>query len=94
VTIGEAARVVMKVCGRNDLAFQRFRKRPGDVHVLKADTRRASEVLNYRAEIAFEDGVKRYVEWFRKRYPDPSLLLEDRIENWQMPASEPMQGRA
>jgi UDP-glucose 4-epimerase len=90
VTIREVAEVVLKVCGRNDLSFELHRPRPGDVHVLAADTRRASDLLGYRAEIPFEAGVERYVEWFRQTYPDPSALMEDRIENWTMPETSVM----
>jgi UDP-glucose 4-epimerase len=75
----------MHVCGRNDLAVESARPRPGDVHVLRADTRRASDVLGYHASIGFEDGIRRYVEWFRRRHPDPAGLLESTVENWTMP---------
>jgi UDP-glucose 4-epimerase len=85
VTVREAADSVMRACGRNDLAIQLSRPRPGDVHVLRADTSRAAELLGYRAEIAFDDGVRRYIDWFRQRYPDPAPLLEDAVENWAMP---------
>jgi UDP-glucose 4-epimerase len=86
VTISEVARTVMRVCGRNDLYSQTSAPRPGDVHVLHADTRRAEEALGYRAEIIFEDGVRRYVDWFKARNPDPSVLLEEDVENWKLPA--------
>jgi UDP-glucose 4-epimerase len=85
LTIREIAATIMKVCGRNDLALEITAPRPGDVNILRADTKIASSVLGYRAKIAFEDGIRRYIEWFRKRHPDPSLLIEDTIENWTMP---------
>jgi UDP-glucose 4-epimerase len=84
-TIREVAETVLKVCGRNDLSAALHRPRPGDVHVLAADTRRAAELIGYRAEIALEAGIRRYVDWFRKTYPDPALLMEENIENWSMP---------
>jgi UDP-glucose 4-epimerase len=87
ITVREVAQTIMHVCGRNDLAIETARPRPGDVHVLRADTGRASEVLGYRASIAFEDGIRRYVDWFRRRHPDPSGLLESAVENWTMPAT-------
>jgi UDP-glucose 4-epimerase len=85
VTIRHVAETVLKVCGRNDLSIELHRPRPGDVHVLAADTRRASSLFSYRAEIPFEAGIERYVTWFRQTYPDPSALMEDRVENWTMP---------
>jgi UDP-glucose 4-epimerase len=85
VTIAAVARAVMQVCGRNDLATTLSAPRPGDVHVLRADTRRAAELLEYRAEIAFDEGLRRYVDWFRSRNLEPSALLEHEVENWRMP---------
>ena len=47
--------------------------------------RRAQDVLDFRAEIPFEDGLARYIDWFRAQHNDPSALLEDEPCNWQMP---------
>lgn len=88
ITVREVAETVIRECGRNDIAVQLGKPRPGDVNVLAANTGRASELLNYRAEIAFADGVRRYVDWFRARHPNPSVLLEPDIENWKMPAMD------
>lgn len=87
ITVREVADAVMKVCGCNDLSAAFSRPRPGDVHALHADTRQAAELLFYRAEIPFEAGISRYVDWFSRRYPDPSALLDEEVENWVMPAS-------
>jgi UDP-glucose 4-epimerase len=85
ITVKEVAQTIMRVCGRNDLGVELARPRPGDVHVLRADTRRAAELLGYRASIGFEDGIRRYVDWFREHHPDPAILLESTVENWTMP---------
>jgi UDP-glucose 4-epimerase len=87
ITVREVAQTIMEICGRNDLAVELARPRPGDVHVLRADTRRAADILNYRAGIGFEDGIRRYVDWFRRRHPDPATLLESDVENWTMPTA-------
>jgi UDP-glucose 4-epimerase len=87
ITVREVAEIIMKVCGRNDMAAAFSRPRPGDVHVLHADTQRAVELLSYRAEIPFDVGISRYVDWFSRQYPDPSALLDEQVENWLMPAS-------
>ena len=57
------------------------------VYRLNADTGRAAQFLGYRAETAFEDGLRRYVDWFRDRHTDVAGLLETDIENWTMPAA-------
>ena len=85
ITVREVAQTVMRECGRNDLSISLSRPRPGDVRLLAADTRRATEMLGYRAEIEFAEGVRRYIRWFRSRYSDLSTLLEDEIENWALP---------
>ena len=54
---------------------------------LQADTRRAREVLGFTAEIPFEDGLGRYIDWFRAHRNDPSVLLEAELCNWQMPVA-------
>lgn len=94
VTVREAAASVMRACGRNDLAIELSRPRPGDVHVLHADTSRAAQLLGYRPAIEFDDGVRRYIDWFRHRHPDPSRLLEDAVENWVMPEAPLARGSA
>lgn len=87
VTIRDVAEAVLKVTGRNDLAVSSHAPRPGDVYRLHADTGRAANFLGYRAEIAFEDGLRRYIDWFRARHADVAGLLEADIENWTMPAA-------
>jgi UDP-glucose 4-epimerase len=57
--------------------------RPGDVHRHWADVRRARELLRYRAEVGIEDGLARYLAWFRRAYPDPAACLRDEaVRNW------------
>jgi UDP-glucose 4-epimerase len=85
VTIQNVAKAVMRVCGRNDLTAQTVSPRPGDVHVLRADTSRGTELLGYKAKIAFDEGLRRYLDWFRNHYPDPSVLFDEQIENWKLP---------
>lgn len=85
VTIKEVADSVVRLCQRPDITPQLSAPRPGDVLALHADTRLARETLGFTAGIAFEDGLERYIDWFTKHYPDPSKLLEDKVENWELP---------
>jgi UDP-glucose 4-epimerase len=89
ITVQTVAETVLRACGRNDVTISLHEARPGDVHRLHADTRRALELLGYGPQIAFEDGIRRYVDWFVAHHPDPAALLEERIENWTMPALAP-----
>lgn len=86
ITISQVADAVLRACGRTDLTPEHRKPRPGDVIALQADTTRARDLLKFRAGIGFEQGLQMYLEWFRSRYPDPAVLLEDRLENWELPA--------
>jgi UDP-glucose 4-epimerase len=88
VSVREVAMLVMNACGRNELAVEFAHPRPGDVHILRANTGRAAEQLGYRAKIPIEEGIRHYLHWFRSRHPDPAALVEADVENWQMPKGE------
>lgn len=86
ITIREVAEAVLRATGRNDLSAARHGARPGDVHRLQADNRLAERILGYKPSIRFEDGISRYLAWFKARHPDPRALLEEQpVENWTMP---------
>ena len=40
---------------------------PGDMPVTYADISRAREKLSYKPEVQIEEGIKRFVEWYRKK---------------------------
>lgn len=82
VTVADLAQIVLDVLQRNDLSVLARDPRPGDVHQLHAGTEKAERLAGYRAEIAIEDGIGRYIEWVRAQYPDPSALLETSETNW------------
>lgn len=85
VTVQEVARIVLAALGRNDLSIEKLAARPGDVNSLHADPSKAERTIGYRATIDFEQGVQRYIEWVRARYPDPAALLEATPTNWHLP---------
>jgi len=87
ITIASAAAAVTRLCGRPELKPTHMRSRPGDVDSLQADTRVAQTMLGFSAEIEFEEGLKRTIEWFRAHHRDPSLLLEEETQNWHMPVN-------
>lgn len=85
ITIAEVAQTIVRQCGRTDLEPVHIEPRPGDVNVLHADTALAREVLGFVAKTSFEEGVGRYIEWFRRRHADPSVLLDADLRNWAAP---------
>jgi UDP-glucose 4-epimerase len=88
ISVQQVAAEIIEAVGRNDLAIDHVAGRPGDVHVLSADTSRARTQLGYRAEIDFKQGLRRYIDWFRGRHPDPSRLIEAEVVNWSMPSAQ------
>jgi UDP-glucose 4-epimerase len=88
ISIQQVAAEIIQAVGRNDLEVSHIGGRPGDVHVLSADTSRARKLLGYRAEIDFKQGLTRYIDWFRGRHPDPSKLIEPEVVNWSMPSAQ------
>jgi nucleoside-diphosphate-sugar epimerase len=82
ITVAQTAETIASLCGRPDLQPVYVDPRPGDVLALQADTRRAEELLGFRPEIDFENGLRRYISWFRAHHNDVSALLEDDVRNW------------
>ncbi|MBF0340001.1 MAG: GDP-mannose 4,6-dehydratase [Magnetococcales bacterium] len=85
ITIREVAETITRLAERPELTPVFTTPRPGDVGLLHAATQRASELLDYRAAIPFETGLQDYLDWFVRTHPDPSLLLEPVVINWEMP---------
>lgn len=85
ISIRQVAEAVCRLCRRPDLRPMHIAPRPGDVNKLHAKVERARAELGYRAEISFEEGLARYIDWFSCAHPDPSTLLEDNPVNWRMP---------
>lgn len=40
---------------------------PGDVSITYADITKAKQLLNYQPRVKMEEGIKRFVEWYRQR---------------------------
>jgi UDP-glucose 4-epimerase len=85
ITIREIAEAVTGLCQRPDLAPLHLEGRPGDVFALHADIGLAERAMGYRASVPFEEGLEKYIGWFSETYPDPKLLLEDDVRNWDLP---------
>jgi UDP-glucose 4-epimerase len=84
-TVWRVAETVARLCGCPGLAPLCIEPRPGDVQVLEADTRLARETLGFAAAVGLEEGLRRYIDWFRTAHPDLAALLEEDIRNWRLP---------
>lgn len=87
ITIAEVAATIAAVCERPTLQPVRIEARPGDVLRLRADTQLAEQTIGFCAELDFAEGIRRYIAWFRAHHNDVSMLLEDDVQNWSMPAA-------
>jgi UDP-glucuronate 4-epimerase len=64
VKLQEMVSSLEHVTGRKALCVHE-EAQPGDVPLTWADISKASRVLNYRPTTAFEDGLRRFVDWYR-----------------------------
>jgi UDP-glucose 4-epimerase len=83
VSVKRIARLVLDACRRPDLPITFGRERPADVRRHYADITRARLELGFVPDVSIEEGIRRYVEWFRAAHPNPAALLPLEQEyNW------------
>ena len=75
VSLAEMIEVIGRSLGKVP-KIDRKAEQPGDVRQTYADTSRAAAELGYAPSTPFEDGVRRYVEWFRNE--GASLIRAER----------------
>jgi len=64
VTLAELVRLLEETTGRKALQVQKPMQ-PGDVPITWADISKSSRVLGYRPSTRLEDGLKKFVAWYR-----------------------------
>jgi UDP-glucose 4-epimerase len=65
--IEELARLVIAIAGA-DVPIEHVARRRGEVERTFAMSRRAADLLGFRAAVGLEDGLRRTVEWFRRAH--------------------------
>jgi UDP-glucose 4-epimerase len=88
VTVKRIAELVSAECGTG--VEPRYEPaRPADVRRHFADVTKAQQRLGYRAEISIEEGLQRYVAWFRQHHGHEleALLAADQERNWERAAT-------
>jgi UDP-glucose 4-epimerase len=85
------ARIAELVCAASGTGVEPVHAaaRPADVRRHCADIQRARELFDYRAEVPIEEGIERYVSYFREHHGHEldDLLAADRERNWEPVAS-------
>lgn len=65
VTIREIAETIQKIIG--DVKIEYVPARPGDFSGKEAVSCRAKDELGWEPKVSFEEGVRRYIEWYKER---------------------------
>ncbi|MGA2220395.1 MAG: GDP-mannose 4,6-dehydratase [Verrucomicrobiia bacterium] len=66
VKLLELVGLIEKALGKR-AEIQQLPPQPGDVPITCADITKAKRLLDYRPQVAIEDGISRFVDWFRKQ---------------------------
>ena len=81
-SIKEIASSLAIICGREDIAPIFSEERPGDIIALQADTKMAQEILKFKPNVQFNEGLKIFLEWLNSNFPDLKIFKDDPIRNW------------
>jgi len=65
VTLVHIVDTISRAVGRPAI-LERREDQPGDVPITYADISKAAGLLNYRPKVAFQEGIRRFVEWYNK----------------------------
>ena len=79
VTIRQIAETVRNVVGHADIEYGP--SRPGDFSGKRISSRRAYEDLGWKPTVTLEDGIRRYVAWYKQ-------TVSDREKEWELVDAE------
>jgi UDP-glucuronate 4-epimerase len=68
VTLARMIEVLEKALGKTAV-IERHPMQPGDVPLTYADITKAERMLGYHPRVKIEEGIRRFVEWFRAESP-------------------------
>jgi UDP-glucose 4-epimerase len=74
ITIKQIAETIAKILG--DVKIEYTPARPGDFGGKEVDSRKALEQLGWEPRTSFEEGVRRYIDWFKQTQEQRSQLWE------------------
>lgn len=65
VELMELIRLIEKNLGKK-AKIEKLPDQPGDVPITYADITKAEKLLGYKPEVSIEEGIKKFVDWFRR----------------------------
>lgn len=68
-SVNEAFRLICKLSGKNPQPTY-VEKNPGDIRRMVISYQKAKNSFGYQPEIQLEDGIRRYISWYRKNLVD------------------------
>lgn len=84
VSINHLADIIASTANLSHATKEHIETRPGDVHRLYADTTIASNLLNFKPEIALQDGLQKLRTWYDQSPGKiEQFLSEEQIRNWE-----------
>jgi UDP-glucuronate 4-epimerase len=66
VELHELVHLIEKAAGKK-AQIRQLPAQPGDVPITYADISKAKRLLDYHPQVTIEDGIQRFVDWFRKQ---------------------------
>ena len=92
VTIKQIAETIQKLIG--NVRIQYVDARPGDFSGREISSERARRELNWKPAVSFEEGLRKYIDWYGQRQRDRQAD-EDRLdEALRQPNRERVSGKA
>jgi len=65
ISLMDLIKIIEEKTGK-ELFIKKVPGQPGDVDVTNADTFKAKKLLNYKPDVDLEEGIEKFVEWFKK----------------------------
>jgi len=71
ITIKQIAETIQNILGKVDIEY--IEGRPGDFKGKVGINKRAKDELGWEPKVSFEEGVRRYIDWYKAREADRDL---------------------
>ena len=65
ISINDLAKLMINVCGKNNIKIEYTTPRPGDIREGSADIYKAKRILGFEPKYSVNSGLKDYYEWYK-----------------------------